>query len=71
MAKAHLILWFYSNGAKHYGIITNKFKYLKYVDKNGIVEGIDLFDEKMILTKPIACIMMPVIIMKLKFRISA
>lgn len=38
---------FYSNGApKHYGIITDSFKYLKYTDKNGNVLGTDLFDRK-------------------------
>ena len=38
---------FYSNGApKHYGIITESYKYLKYTDKNGNILGADLFDRK-------------------------
>jgi uncharacterized sulfatase len=38
---------FYSNGApKHYGIITESYKYLKYTDKNGNILGTDLFDRK-------------------------
>ncbi|MBT3483611.1 MAG: DUF4976 domain-containing protein, partial [Opitutales bacterium] len=38
---------FYSNGvSKHYGLVTETYKLLKYVDKNNQVSGFDLFDRK-------------------------
>jgi len=36
---------FYSNGCpQHYGVRTKDYKLLKYLDKNGEVAGIDLYD---------------------------
>lgn len=39
------IYTFYSNGTpKHYGLITEKYKYLQYMGKKGGLQGVDLFD---------------------------